>query len=337
MTTKAVPLHRVAVVRPFTKFLADVGTPIECGFRHAGLPVCALDDVNNFIPSHRFWAFLVDMAFSQDIPDLGFRVGQKYGANCADPHLVDRLRGSTTLYQGLLRASDLINRTVSHCQVGVLQPHRSQYAYFYHSPSCDAHNPAIEQIGWFGVMTLMGMVRAFTGPRWLPTEIGLMTNQVPQLHIREQFRGTRMRLSQPYSYVALENTLLSLQPLAQQAAAPECPALHCEGFASDFVSSLEQVLHSYIQEKDLSVEFAAGLCDMSKRSLQRKLAMGGTHYAELLDRVRFDTAKRMLQDRDSNVNDISHVLGYRHATHFTRAFRRIAGVTPRMYSRAHRH
>ena len=337
MITKAVPLHRIAVVHPFTNFLADIGTPFERKFRHAGLPVCALEDANNFVPSHRFWAFLVDTAFNQDIPDLGFRVGQKYGANCADPHMVDLLRRSPTLYQGLLRASELINRTVSHCQVGVLQPPRSQYAYFYHSPSCDAHNPVIAQIGWYGVMTLIGMVRAFTSPSWLPTEIGLMTNQVPQLHIREQFRGTLIRLSQPHSYVALENTLLSLPPLAQQAAAPACPALHCEGLASDFVGSLEQVLHSYIQEKDLSVQLVAELCEISKRSLQRKLAENETRYSELLDRVRFDAAKKMLQDHDSNITDISHVLGYSNVTHFARAFRRIAGVTPRVYSQAHRH
>ena len=333
--TDAIPLHRVAVVRPFTNFLADVGTPVERGFRHAGLPVCALEDVNNFIPSHRFWAFLVDMAFSQDIPDLGFLVGQKYGANCADPRMVNLLRRSPTLYQGLLNASDLINRTVSHCRVGVLQPPRSQYAYFYHSPSCDAHNPAIEQIGWFGVLTLIGMAREFTGQNWHPMEIGLMTNSIPQLHIREKFWGTRIRLSQPYSYITLDNTLLSLPPLTQQAAAPESPALHCVGLRSDFVDSLEQVLHSYIQEKDLSVEFAAGLCDMSKRSLQRKLATEGTRYIRVLDQVRFDAAKQMLQDRDRNITDISQVLGYSDPTHFTRAFRRIAGVTPRVYRQTH--
>ena len=142
-----------------------------------------------------------------------------------------------------------------------------------------------------------------------------MTNQVPQLHIREQFRGTRIRLSHPYSYVALENTLLSLPPLAQQAAAPESPALPCEGLANDFVSSLNQLLHSYIQEKDLSIEFTARLCHMSKRSLQRKLAENGTRYSELLDRVRLDAAKQMLQDRDRNVADISHVLGYQARAH----------------------
>ena len=36
--TGSIPLHRVAVVRPFAEFLTGIGTPVEQGFRQAGLP-----------------------------------------------------------------------------------------------------------------------------------------------------------------------------------------------------------------------------------------------------------------------------------------------------------
>ena len=328
---ESVPLHRVAVVRPFTDFLAGVGTPFERGFRQAGLPVCALEDVNNFIPSHRFWAFLIDMAFSQDIPDLGFHVGKKYGANCADPHLTDLLVRSPTLYQGLLKASELINRTVSHCQVGFAQPPRSQYTYFFHSPSCDATNPAIEQIGWYGILTLIGMARVFLGSEWRPNEIGVMVNHPPSRLIREQFAGTRIRQAQPYSWIALDNTQLSLPPPGYQAAAPESLPLQHQALAPDFISSFKQLLLPYVIENNLAVACIAKACDMSKRSLQRRLAEQGTHYSAMLDEVRFDVAKRMLRDGNTSVTDIAELLGYSNVTHFSRAFRRIAGVAPRLY------
>ena len=332
-----IPLHRVAVVRPFTDFLADAGAPFERGFRQAGLPVCALEDMNNFVPSHRFWTFLVDMASSQDIPDLGFHVGQRYGANCADPYLTDLLRRSPTLYRGLMKASALINRTVSHCQVGLLQPPRSQHAYFYHSPSCDARNPAIEQIGWYGILTLLGIVREFLGPRWLPTEIGVMVNHPTSRIIREQLADTRIRLAQPYSYIALENALLSAPPRGHQAATPGDPTCNYDELPLEFVNSLKQLLHSYIHEEDLTINFAAQVCDMSKRSLQRRLAAKGTCYSELLDQVRFDVAKQMLQDRDKGITDISQLLGYSDASHFSRAFRRIAGIAPHLYRQQSSH
>lgn len=331
---KTIPLHRVAVVSPFTNYLADLGAPFERGFRQARLPVSALDDVNNFIPSHRFWKFLVDMALSQDIPDLGFHVGQRYGATCADPHMVDLLARSQTLYGGLIKACELINRTVSHCNVGIVQQPRSRYTYFYHQPSCDQRNPAIEQIGWYGIMTLIGMVREFAGSRWRPTEIGVMVGHPASRFIREQFAGTRIRLAQPYSYIALENALLSEPPLHHQTTAPDYPASHFVELPQDFVNSVKQVLHSYVYEKNLSVEFVSGACDMSKRTLQRRLAEQGTCYSEALDQVRFDVAKRLLLDGHKSITEISKLLGYSHVTHFSRAFRRIAGITPHLY--AHR-
>jgi AraC-like DNA-binding protein len=99
----------------------------------------------------------------------------------------------------------------------------------------------------------------------------------------------------------------------------------------DYVSSLETVLLSYLQEDNLSIELAAELCSTSKRSLQRKLNEMGTNYKEVLGHARFRTASQMLQNRAMTATDIARHLGYKNETHFARAFRRIAGVSPRAY------
>lgn len=335
--SEPIPLHRVAIVRPFARLLADIGTPVERGFRQVGLPYCALEDVNNYVPSHRFWAFLVKMARSEGIADLGFRVGERFGADAADPHLTDLLLKSPTLYSGLLKASELINRTISHCRMGILQPPNSSHAYFYHEPSCNADNPAIEQIGWFGQTTLLGMVRAYTGPAWLPAEIGVMTRNPPCHYIREHFPHTRIRLSQPFSYICLDNALLSLPPLMAGDSIPAPSPPDYQLLPDSFTDTLEQVLLAYLKESDLDVDFAAGLCNMSKRTLQRTLKEMGTHYSEVLDHARFRASSKMLQNPGMHVTDIAHQLDYSDVAHFARAFRRIAGVTPGMYRQQHAH
>ena len=170
-----------------------------------------------------FYAFLTNMAQREGIEDLGFRVGHRYGADCADPHMVHLLQQSTTLYSALLKACELVNRTVTNCRIGLIRSKHGDYSCFYHRPSCGLDNPALAQIGWFGVTTLIGMVRVFTGPHWQPAEIGVMTERTPTAFIREQFPNTRIRQAQRCSYITVENALLALSPFNAADTVPASP------------------------------------------------------------------------------------------------------------------
>jgi hypothetical protein len=128
---ESIPVHRVAVLNSFVRFLVNAGTPVERGFRQAGLPWNALEQVDNYVPSHNFYKFLVCMANSEGIPDLGFRVGAQSGAESADPNMTALLTRSPTLYQGLCKASERLNRTVTNCRLGILQPTNCGYSFFF--------------------------------------------------------------------------------------------------------------------------------------------------------------------------------------------------------------
>lgn len=316
-------------MRPFTRFLTDVGTPVEKGFRQARLPFYALEDMNNYIPSQRFWTFLVNMAYSQGLEDLGFRVGQMFGANCADPKLTSLLHKSPTLYAGFLQVSSQLNKTASTSQMGQLLSPDSSYTQFYQILSCPADHPAAEQLGWFSLFIFIGIVREFTGPHWQPTEIGLVTHHRPSLYIREQIMDTRICLSQPYCYISFPSALLSLPPIIDTPNTFKLPQY--ESLSNEFVDSFRKLLRAYVQEDDLSVDFAAELCNMSKRSLQRKLSEIGTRYSEVLDHARFDVARQMLQEPEMKITEIAHRLDYSDQGHFTRFFNRVAGVAPGVY------
>jgi AraC-like DNA-binding protein len=332
---KVISLHRVAILLSFTRFLEEIGTPVERAFQRAGLPFAALENIDNYVPSHRFWSFLVDTSYREGIPDLGYRVGMAYGANSADPKLSKILRQSPSLYSGLLEASELTNKTVTNCHVGIAELPYNDYLQFYHLPSCDAHNPVIDQIGWFGLTALIGMVRVFTGPNWSPPEIGLMTNPPLCVSVYEQFPHTQLRFAQPYSYIAIEKKLLSLPPCNLEVTVPASSPLRYQPFSYDFVGSLKQSLSAYLHDGDIDIQLAAELCNTSKRSLQRKLAESSTSFSKVLESVWFDAACDMLCKLDIKVIDIAQTLGYSDSSHFTRAFRRIAGVNPSEYRQHH--
>lgn len=58
---------------------------------------------------------------------------------------------------------------------------------------------------------------------------------------------------------------------------------------------------------------------------------------EVLDQTRFDAASELLQDPDIKVTDVALQLGYSDSAHFSRAFKRVAGVNPRVYRQAYSH
>jgi AraC-like DNA-binding protein len=70
---------------------------------------------------------------------------------------------------------------------------------------------------------------------------------------------------------------------------------------------------------------------LSARSVRRRLADHGTTYSELVTQVRLSIVKELLEEPDSKIIDAAAAVGYSDPSHFSRAFRRVGGVTPRQY------
>ncbi len=80
-----------------------------------------------------------------------------------------------------------------------------------------------------------------------------------------------------------------------------------------------------------TVQLTARVLGMNVRMLQRRLAAAGTSHSQIVDEVRFEVACRLLGYPGRSIADIASALGYSDPAHFTRAFTRWAGMTPRAY------
>jgi transcriptional regulator GlxA family with amidase domain len=76
---------------------------------------------------------------------------------------------------------------------------------------------------------------------------------------------------------------------------------------------------------------AAELAGTSSRTLQRRLIRYGTSYAELGQEVRVQVARKMLSDDSMRICDVARMTGYENPQHFSRAFRRMTGLSPTEY------
>ncbi len=69
----------------------------------------------------------------------------------------------------------------------------------------------------------------------------------------------------------------------------------------------------------------------SARTLQRRLRSAGLTYGHLVAEARRASAEQLLADRSRTIADVARRLGYSDPAHFTRAFQRWTGVTPRAF------
>jgi len=78
----------------------------------------------------------------------------------------------------------------------------------------------------------------------------------------------------------------------------------------------------------------AQMLTMHRRTLNRHLEQHGASFQEVLDQVRFEVARQLLQETHLAIDDIAEALGYASVTPFMRSFQRWSGTTPGRWRRA---
>ena len=98
---------------------------------------------------------------------------------------------------------------------------------------------------------------------------------------------------------------------------------------------MRRVLHTLLQTGEATQERLAQLFAMHRRTINRRLQAEGTTFRELVDEVRYDVARTLLESTGKPVAAIAGMLSYADASAFTRAFRRWSGTTPAQWRAQH--
>jgi len=96
---------------------------------------------------------------------------------------------------------------------------------------------------------------------------------------------------------------------------------------------VQEIVTGLLPDGPPDVRAVAEVVRVSARTLQRRLADEGLTFAAVVARARFDTARRMLEDPSRKVVDVALDVGYSDHAHFTRAFVRWTGLSPREFRR----
>jgi len=265
---------------------------------------------------------------SQGIVDFGFQAANQLHFG----HLSEKLRSlvshAPTLFVALQRAckwashedtilSMWLERFDDHLRVCTKLDGTRDQAYLEHSQ-------------WLQLIFSIHIVRQFVGSQWNPATIAFEAHYTPSAETRAFWPQSRFLSGQHASWIDVPIALLSI-PSQPNAIAPVLPGGDDAPSDYEIVGLLKMMLPSYLDEGAPALVEAAEMAGLSTRSFQRKLANAGFSYSALIDAARFEHATKLLRDSDSRIIEIAFSSGYSDHAHFTRAFRRMAGVSPRQF------
>lgn len=151
------------------------------------------------------------------------------------------------------------------------------------------------------------------------------------------FFGDHLAFDQPVSCLyfkreSLDYPLTQLDMDLTQAMGRTVEHLFDTGSLQDvFLSELRTTILQLLPAGEMTIDTVASQLNVSRRTLQRRLADRDTQFLQVLQQVRRDLSLSYLADQRLGITDIAFLLGYADQSSFSSAFKSWHGVSPRDY------
>jgi len=326
----AIPLIRARYLQAFAAAAEQMGVHSSRLLNELGIPECVTEDSDTLHPAAQLFTFAALAAKLTGRADLGLEAGRT------------RLEDHGTFGAQVVESQTLHQALCSFCTEALKEYSRAYFwieargeTTWFCREKIDGSTIERQQIELYLVELMLQTIRMVAGPHWQPQRLLLQSENEHGLRDANTLSRLNIQFGSPILAIPVPRRLLS-QTLPRgfrvseisvedlQSAEPEQPA-------TDFVESLRQMLPLYHTTGHPHIETAAEIAGISVRTLQRRLESAGQSYSQVVDEVRMQGALPMLQDPCIPIADIASAVGYSQPGHFTRAFRRWAGVSPSEY------
>ena len=182
------------------------------------------------------------------------------------------------------------------------------------------------------VLAFLLKIPALTGMT-IPVRISFTGERPRNTDELERVFGTDLCFRAECNELSFDQSFLDL-PLQQNGSADLF--LQEERIAQQseelFVRSVRKTIAELMLRQTPTLEMIAKVHGLHKRTLERRLEQWGTTFEVLLDQFRRERALKMVRQNSRTITDIAFLLGYSDPSHFSRAFRRWTGRTPKEYA-----
>ncbi len=331
LSMKRITLTRACELIHAAETLERLGYSAERILAQAQLPMWHYCDPDDLIPDHHIRLFLERAGRALGTANFGFLVGAE--TNLSTMGSFGRLiTNSLTIFHAFATTSRLIQLQTTGGGYWLTDTGKEVW---YHGSEFHCSKVGRREREQYALMRLIDHVRVGAGPSWLPTKIRLQTQEEPGRELREALGDPEIRIGQKTTAFAIPRPLLAKARRGiERPETTEALKIQLEHSAPapSFVDALRQLVGTLLKYDGAPrIETMAEITGLSVRSLQRHLAKYGLTHFEIVDQARYQAATRLLEDTESRITDIGMELGYADSAHFSRAFKRWAGITPREY------
>lgn len=323
------PLVRVRYADSFVQVLKRLSAQADHVLERVHLSEEILAVPDGLMPVDQLWRLTALAATSTGV----WHIGLEAGLTPLEQHSAfgHHLFLAPTLYQAMTTFCAEARAELSHATFHIR--HEPEMVWFC-GGRIDGSQEEIRQVELYRYGMMIQLVRWAVGSHWQPREVRLQSCNVHDLRDTPLVRDVNVHSGYPMLAIGLSPGLFSLPHKSGNrdnhsqgsVAAPLAPIP--EG---RLPVALKEVIRTHIHAGIGALSEIARTLDMPERTLQRRLADHGVSYSQLKEQTRFDMTREMLKETNVSFNDIAREVGYANPTHFFRAFKRIAGITPLQY------
>lgn len=327
---------RSAGLRGFRAEVESLGGDADDLARRAGLAPAALDADDVLVPDTAMAGVLELAAAELRRPDLGLRVAARQDLSLLGP-LALAIENSPTVADALECTSRYLFVHAPAMRISA-EPDPDG-APGVEALRYDVAPPGIappRQGTDLSLGSLHRSIRALVGGTYGLRSVDLPYAPLAPAAVYEEFFGVRVRFERPAARLRLPSSLGSL-PLAGRDETVRRLALDflsrqtpADGQAGDrpFTHQVQGAVRQLLDSSAPDVAAVARLFGLHPRTLQRRLAVEGSTFAEVLDEARRHAARRLLVETELPLAQVARSLGFAEPAVLTRACRRWFGAPP---------
>jgi AraC-like DNA-binding protein len=316
-------LIKAAQALPFIRVLDGHGSPVRIYSERVGLPIDAIYNSSGVIGEFAIWRF-IDLAARYEKLDLfGYEVAQAFPVTSAEGLGGHRMREATSLKVLLEYFIEDVQSESTGCDYSLITDDEGTWLV---RDKMFGENHDNWQVELYMLAIFIQIIRLCTGSDWLPRAIKSSSSKTAQ-QLPDEWAPINFSWGNNDTRVMLSDNDLGM-PLINHG--DDGGSIKDKNNTSAPLS-FEELVKTQVNCNLIGLENAAQQTGLSPKTLKRKLAEEKTSYSEILDKVRLDIARSRLAKSETPITIIARELGYEHPANFTRAFKRLSGVTPLAY------